>query len=176
MARGLLGRNSNLHIRQRRRDALKEADLVILAGKNDYYHYNNSIFKWKNLCSQNLWHWKRGYYPTTVMPMKMSLKNRLRDLWNFLALMPSNTVAWSWEVRLELKREDRIWVQREMVEFVVLPFPFSSQLKIWSFHIRVVQWWQRNVQISVMHAQSCCFSHKTCCVLDIPIAVAVVIS
>ena len=32
MARGLLGRNSNLHIRQRRRDALKEADLVILAG------------------------------------------------------------------------------------------------------------------------------------------------
>ena len=38
MARGLLGRNSNLHIRQRRRDALKEADLVILAGKNDYYY------------------------------------------------------------------------------------------------------------------------------------------
>ncbi|XP_074618762.1 2-hydroxyacyl-CoA lyase 2-like [Acropora palmata] len=32
MARGLLGRNSNLHVRQRRRDALKEADLVILAG------------------------------------------------------------------------------------------------------------------------------------------------
>ncbi|XP_073234556.1 2-hydroxyacyl-CoA lyase 2-like [Porites lutea] len=32
MARGLLGRNSNLHIRQRRRDALKDADLVILAG------------------------------------------------------------------------------------------------------------------------------------------------
>lgn len=32
MARGLLGRNSNFHIRQRRRDALKEADLVILAG------------------------------------------------------------------------------------------------------------------------------------------------
>jgi len=32
MSRGLLGRNSSLHIRQRRRDALKEADLVILAG------------------------------------------------------------------------------------------------------------------------------------------------
>ena len=41
MARGLLGRNSNLHIRQRRRDALKEADLVILAGKTDYYNYTN---------------------------------------------------------------------------------------------------------------------------------------
>ncbi|XP_031565724.1 acetolactate synthase-like protein, partial [Actinia tenebrosa] len=32
MSRGMLGRNSPLHIRQRRRDALKEADLVILAG------------------------------------------------------------------------------------------------------------------------------------------------
>ncbi|XP_041030505.1 2-hydroxyacyl-CoA lyase 2 isoform X2 [Carcharodon carcharias] len=32
MARGLLGRDSPIHIRQNRRDALKEADLVILAG------------------------------------------------------------------------------------------------------------------------------------------------
>nr|CAB3256084.1 acetolactate synthase-like protein [Phallusia mammillata] len=32
MSRGLLGRNSPLHIRQNRRAALKEADLVILAG------------------------------------------------------------------------------------------------------------------------------------------------
>ena len=94
----------------------------------------------------------------------------------FLPLCQVTQLLESWEVRLELKREDCIWVQREMVEFVVLPFPFSSQLKIWSFHIRVVQWWQRNVQISVMHVQSCCFSHKACCVLDIPIAVAVVIS
>ena len=32
MTRGLLGRNSHLHIRQKRRDALRDADLVILAG------------------------------------------------------------------------------------------------------------------------------------------------
>ncbi|KAG8199893.1 hypothetical protein JTE90_015882 [Oedothorax gibbosus] len=32
MARGLLGRNNPLHIRQKRRDALQEADLIILAG------------------------------------------------------------------------------------------------------------------------------------------------
>ena len=32
MTRGLLGRNSNIHIRQRRRDALKEADVVLLVG------------------------------------------------------------------------------------------------------------------------------------------------
>uniref|UniRef100_A0A674PNM0 2-hydroxyacyl-CoA lyase 2 n=1 Tax=Takifugu rubripes TaxID=31033 RepID=A0A674PNM0_TAKRU len=32
MARGMLGKNSPIHIRQNRRDALKEADLVLLAG------------------------------------------------------------------------------------------------------------------------------------------------
>ncbi|XP_058022725.1 2-hydroxyacyl-CoA lyase 2 isoform X2 [Ahaetulla prasina] len=32
MARGMLGKNSPMHIRQNRREALKEADLVILAG------------------------------------------------------------------------------------------------------------------------------------------------
>ena len=32
MTRGMLGRNSDIHIRQKRRDAIKEADLVIMAG------------------------------------------------------------------------------------------------------------------------------------------------
>jgi len=34
MARGLLGRNSSIQFRHCRRDALKEADLVILAGES----------------------------------------------------------------------------------------------------------------------------------------------
>lgn len=33
MSRGMLGKNSPIHIRQNRRDALKEADLVLLAGQ-----------------------------------------------------------------------------------------------------------------------------------------------
>jgi hypothetical protein len=40
MSRGMLGRNSPLHIRQQRRDALKEADLVILAGKGPSKNVN----------------------------------------------------------------------------------------------------------------------------------------
>ena len=40
MSRGMLGKNSPIHIRQNRRDALKDADLVLLAGlengKKDY--------------------------------------------------------------------------------------------------------------------------------------------
>ena len=33
MSRGLLGRHSEIQVRQQRRDALREADLVILAGR-----------------------------------------------------------------------------------------------------------------------------------------------
>ena len=40
---------------------------------------------------------------------------------------------------LEVKRGDRARVKTEMVEFIALPFPFSSKLKIWSFHVVVVQ-------------------------------------
>ena len=50
-------------------------------------------------------------------------------------------------------------MQTEMAEFIALPFPFSSKLKIWSFHVVVVQGQQRNVQKSVMHVQSCSFAH-----------------
>ena len=50
------------------------------------------------------------------------------------------------EFRLEMKRGDRAQVQTEMVEFIVLPFSFSSKLKIWLFHVVVVKGQQRNVQ------------------------------
>ena len=49
------------------------------------------------------------------------------------------------EFWLKLKRGDRARDQTEMVEFIAWPFPFSSNLKIWSFHVVVVQGQQRNV-------------------------------
>ena len=60
---------------------------------------------------------------------------------------------------LELKRGGHSRVLIEMVELIALPFPSSKKLKIWSFHVVVVQGRQRNVQKSVMHAQSCCFAN-----------------
>lgn len=39
MTRGMLGKSSPIHIRQNRRDALKEADLVLLAG--NAFSYDN---------------------------------------------------------------------------------------------------------------------------------------
>ena len=63
------------------------------------------------------------------------------------------------EFRLEMKRGEGARLKTEMVEFLGLPFPFSSKLKLWSFHVVVVQGRQRNVQKSVMHMQSYCFVH-----------------
>ena len=60
--------------------------------------------------------------------------------------------------RLELKRGGSARVQIEMVEFIALPFSSSKKLKIWSFHVVVEHRRQRNVQKSVMHVQSCCFT------------------
>ena len=63
------------------------------------------------------------------------------------------------EFRLEMKRGECARLKTEMVEFLGLPFPSSSKLKLWSFHVVVVQGRQRNVQKGVMHVQSYCFVH-----------------
>ena len=62
-----------------------------------------------------------------------------------------------------------------MVEFITLPLPFSSKLKIWSFHVVVMQGQQRNEQKSVIHLQSCCFAHKIYCFFYVLLAVAVAV-
>ena len=49
-------------------------------------------------------------------------------------------------------------------------FLFSSQLKIWSFHVVVVQGRQRNVQKSEMHVQSFYFAKKNLLCLNVPVA------
>jgi len=84
--------------------------------------------------------------------------NGLGVLWNFSPLYQVTQLLESEEVRLKLKRGDRVRVQREIVKFIALPFPFSSQLKIWSFYVVVVQGRQINAQKRVMHVQSYCFA------------------
>ena len=96
------------------------------------------------------------YHPTTATPRPLKLFRRYTS------------------VGAE-KRELRPSSERERAKFIAMPFSFSSQLKIWSFHFVVVQRRQRKLQKSVMHVQSCCFAHKRYCVLDVPIAVAVVV-
>ena len=62
--------------------------------------------------------------------MKTSLKNKL--------FCPYTKSLESRKVRLELKRGDRVRVQRGRVKFIASPIPCSRQLKIWSFHVVVV--------------------------------------
>ena len=97
--------------------------------------------------------------------MKTSLKYRLRILSLFFS--PISQVAQllkkKREFTLEMKRGDRPRIQTEMIEFIGLPFPYSDKLKIWPFHVVVVQGQQRNAQKSVLHVQSCCFAHLTYC-------------
>ena len=40
---------------------------------------------------------------------------------------------------LELKRRGRTRVKTKIVEIITLPFPSSTKLKIWSFHVVVVE-------------------------------------
>ena len=47
---------------------------------------------------------------------------------------------------MELKRRYCARGLTEIVEFIALPFPFPSKLKIWSFLFVVIQGLQRNVQ------------------------------
>ena len=56
------------------------------------------------------------------------------------------TATLSWNRRIlktlsnfEAERGERAQVRTEMVDFIALPFPFPSKLKIWSFHVLVVQ-------------------------------------
>ena len=42
---------------------------------------------------------------------------------------------------------------------IALPCLSSKKIKIWSFHVVVLQRRQRNVQKSVVHVQRCCFAN-----------------
>ena len=63
---------------------------------------------------------------------------------------------------LELKRGGHARVQTEIVEIIALPFPSSKKLKIWSFHVVVMQGRRRNVEKSVMHVQICRRRRRRC--------------
>ena len=78
--------------------------------------------------------------------MKMSLKIDFASFHFFSRLFQGAQLLKRREFGLELKGRDHAQVLTEMVEFIGLPFPFPSKLKIWSFHVVVMQGLQRNVQ------------------------------
>ena len=115
--------------------------------------------------------WVRGRFPALLLNRDLTIRQRRRPWklrWNidsasFQTISRLSQVAQlikRREFRLEMRRGDRARVQTEMVEFIALPFPSSKNLlKIWWFHVVIVQERQRNVQKSVKHVQSCCFAN-----------------
>ena len=71
--------------------------------------------------------------------VKTSLKNRFRILSNHFTIISSRPVTKKRGFMLELKRGGHTLVQTEMVQFTAFPFYSSKTLKIWSFHVVVVQ-------------------------------------
>ena len=62
-----------------------------------------------------------------------------------------------WQILLELNSKGLHQSSEKEKESCCLLFPSSTKREIRQFHVVVVQRRQRNVQKSVMHAQSCCF-------------------
>ena len=84
--------------------------------------------------------------PSCLIPRLLVVFTRqLEILVTTLTLLLKRSEFW-----LELKRGDRARIQTKTAEFIALPFPLSSKLKIWSFHVVVVKGQQRNVQKSVI--------------------------
>ena len=57
-----------------------------------------------------------------------------------------------------------------------LAFKSSTKHEIRHFHVVVVQWLQRNVQKSVIHVQSCCFTNRNPLLFAVLVYVAVVLA
>ena len=64
---------------------------------------------------------------------------------------------------MELKRRDCARVLTETVEFIALPSPLSSKIKIWSFHVVIMQGLQKK-----------CTKKRDA--RGVPVAVAIVVS
>ena len=84
-------------------------------------------------------HQRGPYDPTTATLMKKSLKIRIRVFWNFFALIQATRLLESREVKLEVKREDCVWVQVEIVKLERLRFPFTPNGKR---QIQVENFWE----------------------------------
>ena len=89
-------------------------------------------------------------------PMKGRWKIDFAAFQTFLRLSQVTQLLRRRKFKLQLKRGKSAGVHTKMAEFIALPFPFSSQLRMWSFHVALLLGRQSNLQKCVMHKQSCC--------------------
>ena len=74
-------------------------------------------------------------------------------------LFQLNQFVKCWQILLELNSKRLYESSGKERERRCLEFTSSTKQEIGHFHVVVLQWRQRNVQISLMHVQSCCFAN-----------------
>ena len=80
---------------------------------------------------------------------------------NFIRLIPSCSVHQMLPIFSGvICCERRYQSSRKEKQSRCLVFSFSTKCEIRHFQVVVMYWWQRNVQKSVMHVQSCCFANN----------------
>ena len=105
------------------------------------------------------WLWVPDQYTTTTATAtKTSLKKWIHAASNFIALIPSRLINQMLADCLELNSKGLYQSSGKEKESCCLRFPSLTKPEIRPFHVVVMQWRQRNVQKSVMHVRSFCFS------------------
>ena len=87
------------------------------------------------------------------------LKSEVLLLQTWLCLFHLVQFFKCWQFFLEWILKDCINVQEKKKKVVVLCSCSPQNMKLGIFLHVVVQWWQRNVQKSMMHLKSCCFAN-----------------
>ena len=101
--------------------------------------------EWNPIQSNDL---QGPYRPTTATSMKRSMKNRLRILSNHFAIFRSRPVTKGIQIGTE-ERGQRPSSDRDGRIYRLAVLVLKKKIKIWSFHVVVVQRWQRIAHKSV---------------------------
>ena len=104
---------------------------------------------------------------------KRHLKREFAPLQTLSRLFQLVQFVKCWQIVLELNSER---LQSSGKESRCIVSTSSTKREIRHFHVVVVQRRQRNVQKSVMHVQSCCFTNLNLLLFAVLVAVAVVVA
>ena len=112
-------------------------------------------------------------------PLKERERDWSRNVSNFIALIPSRSVLsnggnffWSWIIKDCISKFRKIkWMPLSCVRVLL-----KTPCEISRCNNEVAQWWQRNVQKSVRHVQSCRFANQKLFLFAVLVDVAVVVA
>uniref|UniRef100_V9KBR3 2-hydroxyacyl-CoA lyase 2 n=1 Tax=Callorhinchus milii TaxID=7868 RepID=V9KBR3_CALMI len=113
MARGMLGKNNSIHIRNKRADVLKKADLVILAGTVCDFRlsYGRILSKHSNIIAVNRDHKQLLKNSDMFWKPKIAIQG---DAGSFLVKLANlltgytSPLEWTWSLKEEDKKIDKI--------------------------------------------------------------------